>query len=88
YMDETGEEVIAPKLIRGPYRLEFCKEMLRRLLQTQQQVRTQGPDPEIELISEAEIHEIRRIWRTERQDWDDSVPQIYYEMTGKRLNWL
>jgi DNA sulfur modification protein DndC len=88
YMDETGEEVIAPKLIRGPYKLEFCKEMLRRLLQTQQQVRTQGPDPEIELISEAEIHEIRRIWRTERQDWDDSVPQIYYEMTGKRLNWL
>ncbi|WP_119072013.1 DNA phosphorothioation system sulfurtransferase DndC [Aggregatilinea lenta] len=88
YIDETSEKIKDSKLIRGPYKLEFCKEMLRRLLRTQQQVRIEGPDPEIELISEAEIHEIRRIWRTERQDWDDSVPQIYYEMTSKRLDWL
>lgn len=76
------------KLIRGPYRLEFCKEILRRLLDTQNQVRAAGPDPQQELIGAAELHEIRRIWRTERQDWDDAVPQIYAEMTGRTLDWL
>ncbi len=76
------------KLIRGPYRLDFCKEILRRLLDTQNQIRAEGPDERQELINEAELHEIRRIWRTERQDWEDSVPQIYAEMTGQTLDWL
>ena len=65
------------QLIRGPYRMEFCKELLRRLLETQQQVRQEGPNPDIELITLPELEEIRKIWRTERQDWEDSVPQIY-----------
>lgn len=85
----TGQVSIKDgKLIRGPYRLDFCKEILRRLLDTQNQVRSSGPDPTSELITEAELHEIRRIWRTERQDWDDSVPQLYAEMTGQTLDWL
>lgn len=88
YMDETQEDVLDPKLIRGPYRLDFCKDILRRLLSIQMQVQAEGPDPNMELISEAELHEIRRIWRTERQDWQDSVPQIYHEITGKQLRWL
>jgi DNA sulfur modification protein DndC len=58
------------------------------LLTIQKQVQADGPDPNMELISEAELHEIRRIWRTERQDWDDSVPQIYHEVTGRHLRWL
>lgn len=85
----TGQVSIKDgKLIRGPYRLDFCKEILLRLLDTQNQVRAEGPDPKQELITEAELHEIRRLWRTERQDWDDSVPQIYAEMTGQNLEWL
>ena len=85
----TGQVTIKDgKLIRGPYRLDFCKEILRRLLDTQRQVRVDGPDPHVELITKAELHEIRRLWRTERQDWDDSVPQIYHEMTDQQLNWL
>src|SRR5690606_11181775 len=88
YVDETQEEVVDPKLIRGPYRLSFCKEALHRLLTIQKQIQTEGPDQNMELISEAELHEIRRIWRTERQDWEDSVPQIYHEVTGKHLRWL
>lgn len=85
----TGQVSIKEgKLIRGPYRLDFCKEVLRTLLDTQNQVRTVGPDPTLELITEAELHEIRRIWRTERQDWDDAVPQIYAEITGQTLDWL
>jgi len=45
-------------------------------------VRQNGPDPNIELISEEELYEIRRLWRIERQDWEDSVPLIYFEETG------
>lgn len=88
YTNETGESVRDPKLIRGPYTLDFCKEILARLLAIQNQVQLEGPNPKQELISEAEMHEIRRIWRTERQDWDDLVPQIYEEITGKHLHWL
>jgi len=75
------------KLIRGPYTLEFCKELLRKLLETQQEVRLIGPDPNIELITYAELEEIRKIWRTERQDWEDAVPQIYAEVIGEH-EWI
>ena len=75
------------KLIRGPYTLEFCKELLRKLLETQQEVRVIGPDPNIELITYAELEEIRKIWRTERQDWADAVPKIYAEVIGDR-EWI
>ncbi|WP_129677574.1 DNA phosphorothioation system sulfurtransferase DndC [Candidatus Chloroploca sp. Khr17] len=85
----TGQVTVKDgKLIRGPYRLDFCKTILRELLHTQKMVREDGPDPEMELITEAELHEIRRIWRTERQDWEDSVPQIYERITSKQLAWL
>ena len=47
-----------------------------------------GPDPEIELITDPELEEIRRIWRTERQDWEDAVPQIYREVVGEELDWI
>lgn len=72
------------KLIRGPYTLEFCKEMLRKLLETQQKVRRDGPDPQIQLITDDELKEIRRVWVTERQDWEDAVPKIYAEVVGDR----
>ena len=79
--------IINDKLIHGPYTLEFCQELLRRLLATQQQVREDGPDPHIELITDDELEEIRKIWRTERQDWKDAVPQIYAEIVGDR-DWI
>ena len=76
------------KLVHGPYTLDFCKELLRRLLATQQQVRKEdGSDPDIKLITDSELEEIRKIWRTERQDWEDTVPQIYAEMVGER-DWV
>lgn len=65
------------------YTLEFSRQMLRRLLQTQVQV--QRYDPEYELIGLVELNEIRRIWISERQDWTDSLPVIYTEVTGKKM---
>lgn len=79
--------ILKDKLIHGPYTLDFCKELLRRLLTTQQQVRQEGPDSDIELITDEELEEIRRIWRTERQDWQDAVRQIYTEVVGER-DWI
>lgn len=74
-------------LIRGPYLLDFRKEILRRLLQAQQQVRRAGPDPSLSLISTEELYEIRRLWRVEAHDWDDSIPPLYRETTGEDLPW-
>jgi len=73
---------------RGPYKLEFCKEILRRVLKAQMDVRTKGPDPNMHLILPEELHEIRRIWRMERGDWEDSIPQIYRQITGSDLEWI
>ena len=70
------------KLVHGPYTLEFCKNILTELLDTQRQVREDGPDPNIKLIMDEELEEIRKIWRTERQDWEDAVPKIYAEFSN------
>lgn len=80
--------IVDDKVIPGPYRQSVRKQMLRHLLETQELVREHSPDSEIELITEDELHEIRRIWRMEFPDWEDSVPLIYEEVTGKRLDWL
>lgn len=76
------------KLVRGPYKMEFRKQILKELLETQQAVRQDGPDPNIELITLGELEEIRRIWRTEHQDWEDSVPRIYREVIGEDRDWV
>src|SRR5690606_8395294 len=58
---------------------------LRRLLDTQRRV--QEHDPDYELVSEAELRSIRRLWRTERHDWGDSLPALHEEVTGLKWHW-
>lgn len=72
-------------LIPGPYKLDVRKDLLRKLLAAQERVRRDGPETNATLISDEELQEIRRIWRTEEQDWEDSVPAIYREVTGEEL---
>ncbi len=74
-------------LIRGPYHLPFRKELLSRLLAVQRQVQREGPDPEYTLISPEELYAIRQVWRSEAQDWEDSIPRIYREAMGEDLPW-
>ena len=69
----------------GPYTLDFCKQFLEKLLKAQLRVRKEGPDPEMNLILDEEIHEIQRIWRMERGDWQNTAYQIYEKVTGKKL---
>jgi len=73
--------------VRGPYTLEFCQEVLRRLLRAELTSREAAPtDQEVGLINEPELLEIRRIWRNERSDWSDSLPKIFEEETGETLD--
>jgi DNA sulfur modification protein DndC len=75
--------------VPGPYTLEFCKSLLSRLLETQILVQKNAPPGEdTVLIHDSELHEIRRLWRAERGDWADSVPQIVRQCLGRDLEWV
>ncbi len=76
------------KLIPGPYLPQVRQKMLRELLQLQVQIQKETPNTDLVLITEPELHEIRRIWRSELSDWADTLPQIYREVTGQELNWV
>jgi len=60
--------------------------LLRELLKIQNDIQSTHPD--LTIISSDEIHEIRRLWKTEQHDWEDLVPQIYFDVTNKSLNWV
>lgn len=77
------------RVMPGPYTLSFCRDLLRRLLETQLEVARNAPPGETTvLVQEAELHAIRHIWRSERGDWPDSVPTIVSEVMGKTLDWI
>jgi DNA sulfur modification protein DndC len=73
-------------VIRGPYKMKYRKDFLRQLLSIERDISKTRP---IQLISFAELKEIRRIWRFEEYppDWEDSVPKIYKEVYGEVLEW-
>jgi DNA sulfur modification protein DndC len=77
-----GTEKITP----GPYKIEFRKDFLKKLLLAQISVRKNGPDPKMDLILKEELHEIQRIWRMEQGDWENSVYQIYEDITGEAIS--
>lgn len=76
------------RIVWGPYKLDVRRDILRRVLDAQERVRKTGPDPTIELISHEQLHEIRRIWRVEEGDWEDSIPRIHRETTGRDIEWI
>ena len=72
-------------VVPGPYKKKWREHWLRRVLEAQTEVRRVGPLDvrAIELISMAELHEIRRLWLYEKRHFDDAVPAIYEEVTGE-----
>ncbi len=81
----NGDNGIIPRA----HKFEFCKDLLRKLLETQKKVNKELPDDEeMDLIRDEELREIRRIWREERADWEDSVPKIYREVMGEGIGWV
>jgi DNA sulfur modification protein DndC len=77
-------------IIPRAYKLEFRKHLLRKLLETEKEVNELRDDEAeyLELIRDEELKEIRRLWRTEEADWEDSVPKIYDSVMDDDLNWV
>jgi DNA sulfur modification protein DndC len=78
-LKDSGDEAAL-----GPYKLEFCKEVLLKLLTVQSRLPKEADG--FELIADDELLAIRRIWRHERNDWEDAVPRIFEATTRRR--WL
>jgi len=66
----------------GPYKFEWKMKFLKMLLSAQKSVQENGPDASYQLISIEELKLIRKIWKEEDHDWEDSVPKIYEEIIG------
>lgn len=71
--------------IPGPYTQEARQNWLKRVLETQKYVRYSGPDTakDIELITIAELEEIRRIWVLDKHEIEDNLPLIYEDAMGE-----
>ena len=78
-----GKTSVEP--IPGPYTKYWREHWLRRVLEAQTKVRRTAPEEmrDITLITNEELSEIRRIWLEEKHEFDDILPQIYKEITGK-----
>lgn len=84
-INDSGEE----KHIPGAYLMSVRQDFLRRLLRTQRQITQDSPVTDYELITKAELEEIRTQWRCDpnEPDWEDSLPRIYREEMGRDLDW-
>ena len=71
------------KLTPGPYTQSARAMLLRQLLETQQQVRALGPDPNLELVTREELDLIRHTWLFHWGEVEDLLPGIYREVTGE-----
>ncbi len=72
---------------RGPYWPWFRKQLLEMVLKAQVAIEENRQGTHLQLILLEELLEIRRIWRTEEGDWEDSVPRIYRAVMRKDLDW-
>ena len=73
------------RLVHGPYTKEVREDFLRRLLELDILIHEIGPDEikDIPLITMEELRQIRKLWLDEKREFDDSLPRIYEEITGK-----
>jgi len=75
------------RLVHGPYTKETREFFLRRLLEIEKIVHEIGPDEikDVPLINMDELKFIRSIWLDEKHEFDDSLPRIYEEVTGRKF---
>lgn len=86
--DDQGKTV-QEKHVLGPYKLEYRKHLLGELLRTQKAIGESNPKDAQELITVAELEQIRREWRLDpnEPDWEDSVPAIYRGIFSSDIAW-
>lgn len=75
-------------LVYGPYTKKTREYFLRRLLEVEALVHEIGPDEikTVPLITQEELEKIRQIWLDDYHEFDDSLPRIYEEVTGKKYS--
>lgn len=73
------------RLHHGPYTKAIREEWLEELLKVQKGLNENCPPEfgEVQLISKAELREIRRIWVYGKHEFDDALPRIYEKVFGK-----
>lgn len=84
-VNAAGED----KHVLGPYKLSYRKQLLQQLLTAQRQVDQDNPGAKFALITKAELESIRVMWRVDpnEPDWEDSVPKIYEQVMGEKVDW-
>jgi DNA sulfur modification protein DndC len=78
-------QIFKGRNIPGPYTQKARERWVRRVLETETWIRQNAPESvrDIQLITDDELKEIRRIWVTEKHEIEDTLPQIYREVTGR-----
>ena len=73
------------RLVHGPYTKEVREDFLRRLLRLQVFIQKNAPEEVrgTELITMDELRYIRKIWLNDKHEFDDTLPVIYKEVTGR-----
>jgi DNA sulfur modification protein DndC len=76
------------RLIHGPYTQAAREDWLRELLRAQHWIRENAPENvrDTQLISHDELKEIRRIWVTDKHEFEDRLPTIYQETMGEAFD--
>ena len=69
--------------VPGRYKMEFCQDMLHRLLRAQEDV--QAGMPGFHLITGEELGGIARIWISDRGQPADEVERIHRQATGREI---
>jgi DNA sulfur modification protein DndC len=85
-VDKEGNSEL--KHIPGPYWMRYRREFLKTLLKIQRDFQASGKD--ITLITEPELHKIRKEWIHDpnEPDWEDTLPTLYEEVFGRTLDWI
>ena len=78
-------QIFHGKPIPGPYTQKSREGWLQQLLEAQTWIRANGPKNvrSLELITLAELEEIRRIWVVEKHEFEDNLPKIYRKATDE-----
>lgn len=73
------------RLVHGPYTQDTREQFLRRLLRVEKLIHEIGPAEiqETPLITTEELQAIRQIWLDEKHEFEDKLPQIFEEETGR-----
>ncbi len=77
-------QLFKDRVIPGPYTQSAREQWLRKVLQAQRHIQTHGPElvRNIELITLAELGEVRRLWVLEKHEIEDNLPHIYESVLG------